>query len=146
MPLESSFFEEILDKVPAEILVADAEYRFLYANPLHLAAYQVRKTFALVCPNFFHHLPFFLPPSQVKQASAMKGNQGLFRIVIQALPDDNKSLSITVSGGIGEIDVGGKGNIPRQALPEKTKFIPLVPNIITSRNDAILFTGFVITG
>src|SRR5580692_11315195 len=34
MPLESSFFEEILDKVPAEILVADAEYRFLYANPL----------------------------------------------------------------------------------------------------------------
>jgi PAS domain S-box-containing protein len=32
MPLESSFFEEILDKVPAEILVADPEYRFLYAN------------------------------------------------------------------------------------------------------------------
>jgi PAS domain-containing protein len=28
------FFEEILDKVPAEILVADAEYRFLYANPV----------------------------------------------------------------------------------------------------------------
>jgi hypothetical protein len=34
MPLESNFFEEILDKVPAEILVADAEYRFLYANPM----------------------------------------------------------------------------------------------------------------
>ncbi|HTR31178.1 MAG TPA: PAS domain S-box protein [Puia sp.] len=33
MPLDSNFFEEILDKVPAEILVADAEYRFLYANP-----------------------------------------------------------------------------------------------------------------
>ena len=34
MPLESNFFEEILDKVPAEILVADPEYRFLYANPM----------------------------------------------------------------------------------------------------------------
>jgi PAS domain S-box-containing protein len=34
MPLESTFFAEILDKVPAEIIVADAEYRFLYANPL----------------------------------------------------------------------------------------------------------------
>ena len=33
MPFESSFFEEILDKVPAEIIVADPEYRFLYANP-----------------------------------------------------------------------------------------------------------------
>lgn len=33
MHLESNFFEDILDKVPAEIIVADAEYRFLYANP-----------------------------------------------------------------------------------------------------------------
>ena len=33
MHLENAFFEEILDKVPAEIIVADAEYRFLYANP-----------------------------------------------------------------------------------------------------------------
>src|SRR6202012_2017461 len=32
MQLDSHFFEEILDKVPAEILVADAGYRFLYAN------------------------------------------------------------------------------------------------------------------
>jgi len=33
MHLESNFFEDILDKVPAEIIVADADYRFLYANP-----------------------------------------------------------------------------------------------------------------
>ena len=33
MHLESNFFEDILDKVPAEIIVADAEYRFLYVNP-----------------------------------------------------------------------------------------------------------------
>jgi len=33
MHLENDFFEEILDKVPAEIIVADAEYRFLYVNP-----------------------------------------------------------------------------------------------------------------
>ena len=32
MHLENDFFEEILDKVPAEIIVADAEYRFLYVN------------------------------------------------------------------------------------------------------------------
>jgi len=43
MPLESSFFEEILDKVPAEILVADAEYRFLYANPLAVPDSAVRE-------------------------------------------------------------------------------------------------------
>src|SRR5580658_7411722 len=43
MPLESSFFEEILDKVPAEILVADAEYRFLYANPLAVPDLAVRE-------------------------------------------------------------------------------------------------------
>jgi PAS domain S-box-containing protein len=43
MPLESSFFEEILDKVPAEILVADAEYRFLYANPLAVPDPAVRE-------------------------------------------------------------------------------------------------------
>ncbi|HXB92730.1 MAG TPA: PAS domain S-box protein [Puia sp.] len=33
MHLESNFFEDILDKVPAEIIVADAEYRFVYVNP-----------------------------------------------------------------------------------------------------------------
>ncbi len=43
MPLESSFFEEILDKVPAEILVADAEYRFQYANPLAVPDSAVRE-------------------------------------------------------------------------------------------------------
>ena len=43
MPLESSFFEEILDKVPAEILVADAEYRFLYANPVAVPDLGVRE-------------------------------------------------------------------------------------------------------
>ena len=43
MPLDSNFFEEILDKVPAEILVADAEYRFLYANPLAVPDPAVRE-------------------------------------------------------------------------------------------------------
>ena len=43
MPLESSFFEEVLDKVPAEILVADADYRFLYANPLAVPDAAVRE-------------------------------------------------------------------------------------------------------
>ncbi|HXB93404.1 MAG TPA: PAS domain S-box protein [Puia sp.] len=33
MHLESSFFEEILRKVPAEIIVADAEFRYLFVNP-----------------------------------------------------------------------------------------------------------------
>jgi len=33
MYLQSNFFQEILDKAPAEIIVADAEYRYLYANP-----------------------------------------------------------------------------------------------------------------
>jgi PAS domain S-box-containing protein len=32
MHLESVFFEEILTKAPAEIIVVDAEYRYLYAN------------------------------------------------------------------------------------------------------------------
>ncbi|HXB09143.1 MAG TPA: PAS domain S-box protein [Puia sp.] len=32
MPLQSQFFENILGLVPAEIIVADAEYRFLYVN------------------------------------------------------------------------------------------------------------------
>lgn len=49
MQLESHFFEEILDKVPAEILVADAGYRFLYANHSaipdpHLRAWMIGKT------------------------------------------------------------------------------------------------------
>lgn len=49
MQLESHFFEEILDKVPAEILVADAGYRFLYANnsaipDAHLREWMIGKT------------------------------------------------------------------------------------------------------
>jgi PAS domain S-box-containing protein len=49
MTLENHFFEDILDKVPAEIMVADAEYRFLYANPVavpdtHLREWMIGKT------------------------------------------------------------------------------------------------------
>lgn len=33
MYLQTNFFQEILDKAPAEIIVADAQYRYLYANP-----------------------------------------------------------------------------------------------------------------
>ncbi|MBS1601906.1 MAG: PAS domain S-box protein, partial [Bacteroidetes bacterium] len=33
MYLQTNFFQEILDNAPAEIIVADAEYRYLYANP-----------------------------------------------------------------------------------------------------------------
>src|ERR1700759_3604541 len=49
MQLDSHFFEEILDKVPAEILVADAGYRFLYANnsaipDQHLREWMIGKT------------------------------------------------------------------------------------------------------
>ncbi|HXD77278.1 MAG TPA: PAS domain S-box protein [Puia sp.] len=43
MPLESRFFEEILDKVPAEIIVADQDYRFLYANPAAIPEPEVRE-------------------------------------------------------------------------------------------------------
>jgi PAS domain S-box-containing protein len=43
MHLESNFFEEILDKVPAEIIVADAEYRFLYVNPSAMPDSQLRE-------------------------------------------------------------------------------------------------------
>jgi PAS domain S-box-containing protein len=49
MHLENDFFEVILDKVPAEIIVADAEYRFLYANPsaipdTHLREWMIGRT------------------------------------------------------------------------------------------------------
>src|ERR1700761_6659046 len=49
MILDNHFFEDILDKVPAEILVADAEYRFLYANASavpdqHLREWMIGKT------------------------------------------------------------------------------------------------------
>jgi PAS domain S-box-containing protein len=49
MPLDNHFFEDILDQVPAEIMVADAEYRFLYANPVavpdsHLREWMIGKT------------------------------------------------------------------------------------------------------
>lgn len=43
MHLPSDFFEDILDKVPAEILVADADYRFLYANPSAVPDQQLRE-------------------------------------------------------------------------------------------------------
>jgi PAS domain S-box-containing protein len=33
MYLENGFFEEILNKVPAEIIVADTEFRYLFVNP-----------------------------------------------------------------------------------------------------------------
>src|SRR5580692_9355219 len=49
MHLPSDFFEDILDKVPAEIMVADADYRFLYVNPFavpdqHLREWMIGKT------------------------------------------------------------------------------------------------------
>jgi PAS domain S-box-containing protein len=49
MPLQSQFFEDVLSLVPAEIIVADAEYRFLYVNPSavpeqHLREWMIGRT------------------------------------------------------------------------------------------------------
>jgi len=49
MPLQNQFFEDVLSLVPAEIIVADPEYRFLYANPSaipeqHLREWMIGKT------------------------------------------------------------------------------------------------------
>src|SRR5258708_6397077 len=49
MPLQSQFFEDVLSLVPAEIIVADADYRFLYVNPSaipeqHLREWMIGKT------------------------------------------------------------------------------------------------------
>jgi len=49
MPLQNQFFEDVLSLVPAEIIVADPEYRFLYVNPSaipeqHLREWMIGKT------------------------------------------------------------------------------------------------------
>jgi PAS domain S-box-containing protein len=49
MPLQNHFFEDVLSLVPAEIIVADPEYRFLYVNPSaipeqHLREWMIGKT------------------------------------------------------------------------------------------------------
>src|ERR1700744_5378022 len=49
MPLQNQFFEDVLSLVPAEIIVADAEYRFLYVNASaapdqHLREWMIGKT------------------------------------------------------------------------------------------------------
>jgi len=49
MDLQSGFFEEILHSVPAEVIVADANYRYLYVNPsavpdASLRAWMIGKT------------------------------------------------------------------------------------------------------
>src|SRR5260221_1650589 len=43
MSSHSGFFEEILRKVPAEIIVADASYRYLYVNPSAVADASLRE-------------------------------------------------------------------------------------------------------
>jgi len=49
MPLQSQFFEDVLSLVPAEIIVADPDYRFLYVNASampdqHLREWMIGKT------------------------------------------------------------------------------------------------------
>ena len=44
-----SFYEEILNKIPAEIIVADTQYRYLFVNPCavpdpHLREWMIGKT------------------------------------------------------------------------------------------------------
>ena len=43
MNSHSGFFEEVLSKVPAEIIVADANYRYLYVNPNAVADASLRE-------------------------------------------------------------------------------------------------------
>ena len=51
---QRKFFEEILDNIPAEIIVADTEYRYLYVNPsavkdLHLREWMIGRTSEEFC-------------------------------------------------------------------------------------------------
>src|SRR6266571_846908 len=40
---QSSFFEGILNKIPAEIIVADSDYRYLYVNSRAIGDAELRK-------------------------------------------------------------------------------------------------------
>src|SRR5258708_7919866 len=53
---QSKFFEEILNKIPAEIIVADKDYRYLYVNPsavpdAHLREWMIGKTSEEFCQH-----------------------------------------------------------------------------------------------
>jgi len=43
MPLQNHFFEDVLSLVPAEIIVADPDYRFLYVNPSAIPEQNLRE-------------------------------------------------------------------------------------------------------
>ena len=56
MHLESNFFEEILNKTPADIIVADTQYRYMFANPSavpdpHLRQWMIGRTNEEFCQH-----------------------------------------------------------------------------------------------
>src|SRR5438045_228381 len=70
-------------------------------------------------------------------ASTTSDSNAVSSVVAQTLADDKHSLAVVIPLGIGIGDVGGEADVARHALPQISKLVARVPDIVAGRRDLI---------
>ena len=92
---------------------------------------------AMVDPDFLHHLAFFRPPGEVHEAASVEGYHGFFGIIIETLANDDYDLAVVIPGGIRKGGVGCQRDVAGHFCPDVAKLIPVIPDVVASRDDRI---------
>ena len=75
---------------------------------------------------------------QLDHAGPMRRDDDLRRVVVEILADHEHRLAIAVAVRIGVGDVGGQGHVARHPLPEKTKLVAVIPDVVAGGGDRVL--------
>src|SRR5271156_6553355 len=93
-----------------------------------------------------HLRSLFRALRQMNHARAVFSQHRLFRVIVQALSNDQDYLAVVVALGIGKTGVSGEGNVAGHLFPEEAKLIALIPDVVSGRGNRILLRRWIIAG
>jgi hypothetical protein len=90
--------------------------------------------------------PFVRTPRQVDHAHPVLADHGFFGVVVEILPNHQDYFAIAIAVRVREGDVGCELNIAGHFLPQETKLIARVPDVVTGGVDGVLPGRRIISG
>src|SRR5450631_739197 len=75
---------------------------------------------------------------EMDHACTVLAEHGFLRIVVEVLAKDENNFAVAESVGVEERDIGRKGDVARDLLPQIAELVALVPDVVAGGNDGVL--------
>ena len=89
---------------------------------------------------------FLRTPRQLDHTLAVQRHESFLGIVVEVLANHDDGLAVAIAARVGKADVRGERDVAGHFFPEKTEFIPLIPDVVAGGVDGVLLGAGLVTG